>query len=186
MIDFTERNINILIQDISKRDSETALKYLYRHYFDKLMRYISIYIKSEQTAEEIISDVFFTIWQNRKSLAEIKNFNAYIYTITRNRSIDYLRVKKIDFEQLSEIPVDLYFRTDTTPEDDMISKELAKTLDNAINSLPNQCKTAFKLIREDKINYKDTAEIMNISVKTVEAHISKAIKVLRLALKTGY
>ena len=97
MIDLTERNINILIQDISKRDSENALKYLYRHYFDKLMRYISIYIKSEQTAEEIISDVFFTIWQNRKSLAEIKNFNAYIYTITRNRSIDYFRVKKNGF-----------------------------------------------------------------------------------------
>ena len=185
MIDLTERNINILIQDISKRDSENALKYLYRHYFDKLMRYISIYIKSEQTAEEIISDVFFTIWQNRKSLAEIKNFNAYIYTITRNRSIDYFRVKKMDFGQLSEIPVDLYFRTDTTPEDDMITKELAKTLDDTINSLPNQCKSAFKLIREDKLKYKEASEILNISVKTLEAHITKAIKELRLALKNG-
>jgi len=184
MIDFTERDINILVEDISKRNSESALEDLYRHYFDKLMRYISIYIKSEQTAEEIISDVFFTIWQNRKSLVEIKNFNAYIYTISRNRFIDYLRVKKKDFKQLNEISVDIYFRTDTTPEDDMISKELTKTLDDAINSLPNQCKIAFKLIREDNMKYKDAADLLNISVKTLEAHITKAIKELRLALKT--
>jgi RNA polymerase sigma-70 factor (ECF subfamily) len=80
--------------------------------------------------------------------------------------------------------VDIYFRTDTTPEDDMISKELTKTLDDAINSLPNQCKIAFKLIREDNMKYKDAADLLNISVKTLEAHITKAIKELRLALKT--
>ena len=182
MSDIINWNINYLIEDISKKNSEHALKFLYRHYFDKLMRFISIYIKSEQTAEEIISDVFLIIWQNRKSLMKIKNFNAYIYTITRNQSIDYLRTKKMDFEQLSEIPLDFYFRTDTTPEDDMITKELAISMDKAINSLPNQCKMAFKLIREDKMNYKDAAAILNISVKTLEAHITKAIKELRKAL----
>ena len=174
--------LNNILEDISKKDSESALKLLYQHYFDKLMRFISIYIKSEQTSEEIISDVFFTIWKNRKSLLEIKNFNAYIYTIARNISIDYLRVKKIDYLQLDDIPLDIYFSTDTTPEDDMISKELASTLDKAINRLPNQCKIAFKLIREDKMKYKDAAEILNISVKTLEAHITKAIKDLRNAL----
>ena len=183
MSDIIDRNINQLIQEISRKDSEVALKLLYRHYFDKLMRFISIYIKSNQTSEEIISDVFLTIWQNRKSLQEIKNFNAYIYTIARNLSIDYLRAKKMDFEHLSEIPLDVYFRTDTTPEDELITKEFAKTLDDAINSLPNQCKIAFKLIREDNLKYKDAAEILNITVKTLEAHITKAIKELRTAIK---
>jgi len=182
MSDIIDRNINQLVEEISRKDSEVALRLLYRHYFDKLMRFISIYIKSNQTSEEIISDVFLTIWQNRKSLPEIKNFNAYIYTIARNMSIDYLRAKKMDFEHLSEIPLDVYFKTDTTPEDELISKEFTKTLDDAINSLPNQCKIAFKLIREDKMKYKDAAEILNITVKTLEAHITKAIKELRTAI----
>jgi len=184
MSDVLNRNLKILIDDISIRDSETALNFLYRHYFHKLMRFITLYVKSDQSAEEILSDVFITIWQNRRYLFEIKNFNAYIYTIARNLSIDYLRTKKMVFDQLDEIPLDIYFRTDMNPENDLISKELAITLNDAINSLPTQCKMAYKLIREDKMKYKDAAEILNISVKTLEAHMTKAIKELRMALKT--
>jgi len=179
-------NIDILIEDISRRNSETALKDLYQHYFDKLMRFISLYVKSEQTSEEIISDVFLTIWQNREFLLEVKNFNAYIYTISRNLSIDYLRAKKWNFDQLSDIPFDLYFKTETNPEGELISKESVQSINDAIESLPNKCKMAFKLIREDKMNYKDAAELLNISVKTLEAHITKAVKELRIALRTQH
>lgn len=75
--------------------------------------------------------------------------------------------------------MDLYSRTETTPEDDLISKELTHKLNQAIDSLPNQCKMAFKLIREDNLKYKEAAEVLNISVKTLEAHITKAVKTLR-------
>ena len=77
---------------------------------------------------------------------------------------------------------DLFFQTDTTPEEDFISKETVNSLNNAINSLPDKCKMAFKLVREDKMKYKDAAQVLDISVKTLEAHITTAVKKIREAL----
>jgi len=182
MDDLLKKDIDFWLKKISEKNSESALKSLYEYYYGKLMRFVLIYTKSEQVAEEIIGDVFLSIWENRKSIPEIKNFNAYIYTMAKNMSIDYLRKNKLSFEKIEDIPFDLYFRTETTPEDDLISQEQIKRLDEAIETLPNQCKMAFKLIREDNLKYKDAAEVLNVSVKTLEAHMTKAIKMLRQAI----
>jgi len=183
MLDIYNTNIPFLVKDLSENNSEQALKLLYGHYFDKLMRFVSIYVKSEPVAEEIVGDVFLEIWESRKSLLKIQNFNAYIYTVSRNKSIDFLRTNKFSYDQLDDYPLELFSSTDTTPEDDLISKELTSKLNDAIESLPSQCKIAFKLIREENLNYKDAAQILNVSVKTLEAHITKAVKTLRLVLK---
>ena len=182
MSDIIIKDIPLLLKEISEKNSEHAMKILYRNYFNKLLRFVTLYVKSDQAGEEIIGDVFLEIWQNRASLLEIKNFNAYIFTVSRNKSIDYLRSNKLYFDQLDENSLDLYSKTETTPEDYLISKELTNKLNIAIESLPSQCKMAFKLIREDNLKYKEAAEVLNISVKTLEAHITKAVKVLRCAI----
>lgn len=179
MVETNNYDVPFLVKELSEKNSEPALKWLYKHYFSKLMRFTTIYVKSEQVAEEIIGDVFFDVWKNRQSLRQINNFNAYIYTLSRNKSIDYLRSNQNAPDQWENFPLDLYSRTETTPEDDLISKELTHKLNQAIDSLPNQCKMAFKLIREDNLKYKEAAEVLNISVKTLEAHITKAVKTLR-------
>ena len=84
--------------------------------------------------------------------------------------------------ELNELSIDLFIHTETTPEDDLISKERINRLNKAIDSLPNKCKIAFKLVREDKLKYKEVAAILDISVKTVEAHLASAIKKLRESL----
>ncbi|MDP4276531.1 MAG: RNA polymerase sigma-70 factor [Bacteroidota bacterium] len=178
MNNYSNIDSRILLKAIAEEDSEPALESLYSLYFDRLMRFVQLYMNSEQESEEIISDVFFTIWKNRKSLPEIKNVNAYLYKMARNLSIDYQRKHKMNFDRLEDLPFDLYLKTETTPEDDLVSKELIDQLNEAINALPNQCKMAFKLIREDQMKYKEAAEILNVSVKTLEAHITKAMKVL--------
>lgn len=184
MNNFSNIDIDILLKKISEENSEIALESLYKSYFDKLMRFVQLYVNSEQVSEEIISDIFFTIWKSRDSLPEIKNFNAYLYKMARNMSIDYLRRHKMSFDRLEDIHFDLYLGTETTPEEDLISKELIDQLDDAIDKLPNQCKMAFKLIREDHLKYKEAADILNVSVKTVEAHITKAVKILRQVINT--
>lgn len=176
-------NTSLLINKLALDDSEEALRGLYNLYFDKLVRFVYLYIQSQNSVEEIVSDVFLSIWMNRKELTNIQNFNAYILTIARNKAISHFRREEKYYSISNEYPTDLYFNTETTPEDDYISQELIRKFNKAINTLPPQCKMAFKLIREDKMKYKDAALVLNISIKTLEAHITKATKILRKLLE---
>lgn len=135
-----------------------------------------MYVKSSQIAEELVSDVFFALWENRKQLVEITNFDAYIYRIAKFRVLKYLRDDKTLTVDLDEVPIELFAFTETTPEDDYISRELIDALNEAIEQLPTKSKLAFKLVREDGMKYKDAAEHLGISVKTLEAQLTYAMK----------
>ncbi|MFV0581375.1 MAG: RNA polymerase sigma-70 factor [Parabacteroides gordonii] len=163
-------------------DSQTALKSLYLAYFQRLMRFTKLYVSSSVEAEEIVSDTFLAVWNNRKSLLKVSNFDSYIYSIARHKAISYYRSIHMEQIELNEIPLDLFTQTDTTPEDDLISKERINQLNKAIDALPAKCKMAFKLVREDKLKYKEVAEILDISIKTLEAHLANAVKKLRDSL----
>ena len=163
-------------------DSQTAFKSIYLAYFQRLIRYVSFYISSEVETEEIVSDTLLAVWNNRHTLPEVTNFDSYIYAIAKNKVIDHYRIKRIDKVELEENHIDLFIYTATTPEEDLISKEDIERLNLAINALPPKCKMAFKLIREDKLKYKDAAVLLDISVKTLEEHIATAVRKLREAL----
>lgn len=163
-------------------DSQTALKSLYVTYFETLMRFICIYVSSPEVAEELISDIFLEIWNNRKQLTNVTHFNAYLYSMARYKAISYYRKQHIEQVSLDEIPVDLFTSTETTPEEELISQENLERLNKAIDSLPARCKVAFKLVREDKLKYKEAAAVLNISVKTLEAHLANAVRKLRDSL----
>lgn len=165
-------------------NSQTALKSLYGAYYQRLMRFTKLYVSSSVEAEEIVSDTFLAVWTNRKSLLDIQHFDSYLYTIVRHKIVSYYRTHHPDLIELDELSLDLFLHTDTTPEDELISKEEIDRLNIAVNSLPNKCKMAFKLVREDKLKYKEAAEILNISVKTLEAHLANAVKKLREILKS--
>ena len=135
-----------------------------------------MYVKSSQIAEELVSDVFFALWENRKQLVEITNFDAYIYRIAKFRVLKYLRDNKTLTVDLDEVPIELFAFTETTPEDDYISRDLIDALNEAIEQLPTKSKLAFKLVREDGMKYKDAAEHLGISVKTLEAQLTYAMK----------
>lgn len=126
-----------------------------------------------------------TLWNNRKSLPEISNFDSYLYTIARYKAISLYRTQHMEKVELNEHNIDLFVHTETTPEEELISKECINRLNRAINTLPDKCKMAFKLIREDHLKYKEAATILDISVKTLEAHITTAIRKLREELKTS-
>jgi RNA polymerase sigma-70 factor (ECF subfamily) len=133
-------------------------------------------------AEEIISDTFLIVWENRKSLPDIGNFDSYIYSVARNRAVSLYRMQHMKKVDLDEDEIDLFFQADTTPEEELIAKEDVERLNRAINSLPNKCKLVFKLVREERLKYKEVASILEISVKTVEAHLATAVKKLRETL----
>lgn len=139
-------------------------------------------MSSFSDTEEILSDTFLALWDNRESLMEVTNFNSYIYGIARHKAISFCRKRRLDNIAIDEYPLDLFVHTDTTPEDNLISKEAIKYINAAINSLPEKTKITFKLIREDNLKYKEVADILGISIKTVEAHMNIAVRKLREAL----
>lgn len=159
--------------------SEVALRTIYEHYCVPVSRYILMYTKSKEITEELLSDVFFSVWENRETLTEISNFDAYVYKIAKFKCLNYLRGKKIEMINLDEVSVDVFAFTNTSPEVEYISKESLAHINATIEALPPKCKLAFKLVREDKMKYKDAAEHLNISIKTLENHLTTAVKKIR-------
>jgi RNA polymerase sigma-70 factor (ECF subfamily) len=141
-----------------------------------------MYVKPKETAEELTSDVFFALWENRKILTEVNNFDAYIYRIAKHKILNYLRTERPEFVNLDDVPIDLFASTQTTPEDELISRETIERVNEAVEQLPPQAKLAFKLVREDGMKYSEAAAHLGIAVKTVEAHLTTAMKKIREAL----
>ena len=179
-----KKNSNVVewVYEIAVSDSQKAFQSLYMHYFDRLLRFGSLHNISHFEAEEIVSDTFLAVWNNRKSLLDISSFDAYIYSIMRYKIITHLRSNTYNNVSLDDLQVDFFYSTESTPEEDYITREQVEMLNKAINTLPHKCKMAFKLVREDKMKYKDVAAILEISVKTLETHLATATRKLRETL----
>jgi RNA polymerase sigma-70 factor (ECF subfamily) len=166
------------IEELAEKNSESAFRALYYAHSDRIMRYAMMYVHSRETAEELTSDVFLAIWENRKQLKEIIDFDAYLYRIAKYKCLNYLRVERPQIINSDELPIDLFAFTETTPEDDYINRETIEHVNQAIEQLPPKCKLAFKLVREDGMKYREAADHLNISIKTLEAHLSTAMKTI--------
>ena len=175
--------IERIVNDLVRNSSQKALQELYVLYYRKLYRYVGLYIRKDEVVAEIVSDVFFAVWEQRVELLDVKNFNAYIYRIAKYKALNYLRKRNLNTVDISDIPFDLFAGTTTSPEDKVISKETLDQVNKAIESLPTKCKLAFKLVREDGMSYKEAAELLSISTRTLEVHVYRAMRKIREVLK---
>jgi len=174
---------NSLLVLIAVHNSESAYKQLFKFLFPSLYRFCYLLLKSRELAEEVASDVMITIWLKRKKLPEIQNIRGYAFVIARNLSINMLhKDERWKLISLDDVQVEIILNT-LDPEQMLINNELRKELENAIQHLPARCKLVFKLIKENGLSYKKTAEILNISTKTVDAHLVTAGKKLSSLLK---
>ena len=159
-----------------------AYKELYELFFDGLHRFSFSFVKSNEVAEEIVSDVFIKIWEMRSRLPEIGNLKVYLYTIARNFSLNYIqRVYKnppLSIDQMDIEPVIEF----NNPEEICISAEMMKNIRQAILELPPQCRLIFQLVKEDGLKYKEAAEVLNVSAFTVRNQLAIALKKISSAL----
>lgn len=163
--------------DISKimNGDEMAFNRFMEHYSSHLYHYVFALLGQKEPAEEIVSDVFFEVWKNRKSLAEISNMNAWIQTITYRKAISYLRKETGKHEFSFDDIEDFTFEPVQSPAEEMISKEEMAKINDAIQQLPPKCKHVFFLAKIDGLPYKDIADMLDISVKTINNHIAFAL-----------
>lgn len=133
------------------------------------------YVRDLDEAKSLVHEVFLTIWEKMDTLPEDVNYRSYLYTAVRNRCLNHIRDRKktVMFENVAEqaLPVENNSAMETG--------ELEREIELAINSLPEKCREVFELSRFGGLKYGQIAEKMGISVKTVEAQMSKALAVLR-------
>ncbi len=147
-----------------------------------LQRFSYSIIKSKEAAEEIVSDVFIKVWQMRSRLTEIDNLKVYLYTITKNFSINYIQ-RNYKNAPISIETMDIEVMIETgNPEELCISAEMVNNIRMAIHQLPPQCRIIFQLVKEDGLRYKEAAEVLNISALTVRNQLAIAIRKITASL----
>ncbi len=179
------------IERVALFGDQAAYEKIFDHFYEGMFNLAYTFVKDEHASEDIVSNAFMAIWRQRERLAEIDNLKLYLYVTVKNLSIKHCSKQKM-FNDLDWNALHLSNVSDTAanPEDLLISKEALDRLRNAVNDLPPKCKLIFKLVREDGLKYKEIAQLLDISVKTIEAQMTIAGKritrSLHLSLKKEY
>jgi len=182
MSTIADARIRFLQTRIARFEDQQAYKELYLTLYPAIFSFISGIIKSKPTAEEIISDVFIKIWEKRQDLDLIVNLKVYCYVIAKNLSLNYLekqrRISTLNIEDFSDTLTERFI----DPEQLMITSEMMDRITMAIDSLPARCKMIFILVKENGFKYKEVAEIMSITDKTVENQLAIALKKISISI----
>lgn len=166
-----------------KSGDKTGLTILYNSFCKPLLVFSYNLLKDKELCEEIVQDVFIEIW-NRRFEIEIKvSLQSYLYAAVRYKIFaEFRKDKAIRVELYDDINSRLQY---STPETRMIHEELEEQVRRLISSLPDKCQLVFNMSRNEELTHKEIAERLDISVRTVETHISNALKLLRNSLGYG-
>jgi RNA polymerase sigma-70 factor (ECF subfamily) len=180
MLTFEE--IIYLQKKITVDSDEKAFGQLYMAFMPKLFQFSQSIIKNKELAEEIVSDVFIRVWQNREHLSSIENFKLYLYVSTKNTALNYLsrhfRKDVLSLDDITVTPASVNYN----PEQILITSELINRINTVISLLPVRCKLIYKLAKEDGLRYSEIAQLLNISVKTIDNQMSIAVKKIGRAI----
>ncbi|CCH52208.1 RNA polymerase, sigma-24 subunit, ECF subfamily [Fibrisoma limi BUZ 3] len=179
----TSEQLQHWLDRIARHDDRRAFRMLFDVFYPQLLRLAVYYLKVRETAEEIVQDVFVKIWQIRQTLPAVGNFRSYLFSTTRNHCLNQLQKKGSPvLMSFHDVPIDGLAGPDQTPDEAVEFQETQSKVQTAINNLPPQCRLVFQFVKEQGLSYKETAELLQISPRTVETQIGIALKKLAAAL----
>jgi RNA polymerase sigma-70 factor (ECF subfamily) len=159
---------------------EDAFDTIFRAWYAPLVRFAERLVGAQAIAEEIVQDVMLELWQRRESLAEDGSAQAYLFQSTRNRAFNHLRHENV--ERKSGPFVQGPTSIDAPGTGRLVADELELAVRAAVNDLPDRCREVFELSRVHGLKYAEIAQTLEMSVKTVEAHMGRALRTLRQRL----
>ncbi|PJJ75675.1 RNA polymerase sigma-70 factor (ECF subfamily) [Thermoflavifilum aggregans] len=163
-------------------DAEGAYRFLNKHFYVPALRFCMHWISDEEDAKELVYDVLMRVWQKGDHLRKIRNLKVYIFVAVRNAALNFLQQQK-KIHTLSWDEVDIRLSPlEPDPAQLLISSEMIGRIQDAIDKLPLKCKMVFKLIREEGFRNKDVAEILHISVNTIDNHLALAMRKISEAI----
>ncbi|MCX7985893.1 MAG: RNA polymerase sigma-70 factor [Bacteroidales bacterium] len=180
-----EKNIiSLLIQG-----DESAFEQVYRAYFQRVVNFVNTYLNDISVSKNITQDTFLKLWEQRKLLRTDASILSFLLVIARNSCMDYLKHQQVvqKYEnnvQQKHKELELSYHALRRLEIDFLTyQEIEQIIQQTLDSLPPQCRQVFCMSRFEEKSNKEIADNLQLSVKTVEAHITRALKILREALK---
>lgn len=155
-----------------------VLESLFKRHYAELVRYSFTIVKENEAAEDVVQKIFIRLWEKRNELDEIVNFRAYLFRSVYNSSINLWSARK----KISNDESLINFSSSDQTDDEVLSQELQLQIQQALETLPEKCREVFELSRLEGLSYKEIAEQQQISIKTVENQMGKALKLMRNAL----
>ncbi len=156
---------------------------IFRRYYSPLLYFSMGITGSSAASEEVIQDLFYVLWRDKERLNITTSLKSYLYTSVKNRSIQYCEHERV-VERYKNYKSTDHVQESPAADDSIEYKEVEKILQRAISNMPDRMAKIFKMHRFDSKKYSEIAELLSVSVKTVEAEMTKAIKRLKRELET--
>ncbi len=163
-----------------QKGNERAFDTIFKQYYKPLCQFSYSFIKDQDTAENLVQEVFVKLWEKRGSITNIDNLLSYLMGMVRNQSIDFLRKEKTNSKIYNQLRPE---NSENTTEEQISKNEFEEKLLKSIMNLPERCRTAIEMSRLEGFSNKEIALKMEISVKGVEALIGRSLKLLRSELQ---
>lgn len=173
------KNLPEIIRRIARKSDTRAFRMLFDLYNDRLLKIALYFIRSQVVAEEIVADVFVSIWRNREKLTEVEKLDYYLFTSVKRKCIDSVRKNKRDKTVPMDALMEQTIKTDVHPDSEMLYLEFEAVVNSAISLLPPKTQLIYKMVKEDSLKYKEVSDLLDITEKTVEYHIGQAFKGIR-------
>jgi RNA polymerase sigma-70 factor (ECF subfamily) len=165
-----------------KLGDEQAFELLFRKFNVRLCAFANKFLNDPEEAQEIVQNMFVKIWEGRDEIDPENSLKSYVFKIVQNLSLNKLRRKKIE-SRYTEIYKLVYIeQQEISAHESLLARELEEHITHSIGKLPSECRKVFELSRVEGLKYREIADTLNISVKTVEAQMSKALRSLRIEL----
>ncbi len=172
-----------LFRLVREEDSSAAFEALYNRYWEKLLVQAKFKTGSEEDAEEIVQHVFLNIWRTRKNIHLRHSFHTYIASCVKYEILAALVKQKKQEEAHNNFYDNVAGRQDNHTAEWVDYESTRRQLEDTIHHLPDKCRLVFRLSRERGFSEKQIAEELSISPKTVQAHMTRALKLLRTVMQ---
>jgi RNA polymerase sigma-70 factor (family 1) len=166
-----------LLQDI-RQSNTAAFEELFKKYYMPLTRFAWRYVNCKAIAEEMVQELFADLWEERITWEVEGSLRAYLYSSIRNRSLNHLKHQKVK-QKYDPLWMEEKENPTIKFEDHRREEEIREAIKNAIEELPPRSKMTYKLNRYDGLTYQEIAEVMDVSIKTVESQMTRTLKILR-------
>lgn len=164
-------------------EKETAFEQLFTGHFRELHAYAYTLVKDWDVAEEIVQGLFLKLWEKNEWGHITISARAYLYKSVYHDSLNYLRRQKVHLKYQNKTEYSMKDQIDDAADGRFQLSELEQCLEKALAKLPEKCRAIFHLSRFEELKYQEIANELNISIKTVETHMGKALRILRAEMK---
>lgn len=176
----------LFIFNLMLKGDKEAFRFFFEKYYADLCNLVNFYLHDPATSEEIVQDIYVYLWEKKGKIKIDSSVKSYLYKSSKNKTLNYLRNEKAKLNIHKKLTKITENNFDMVNESNMDAAQLRELINQSVNSLPPKCKEIFVLSKEKELSYKEIADQLGISVKTVENQMGKALKILREILRPYY